>query len=57
MPAKFLKRTSPRGALELLEPLLKRDPRNPDLLLLAGLAAYRADQARTALTTGSNRWT
>ena len=39
----------PSQALEILEPALKRDPKNPDLLLIAGLAAYRADQARVAL--------
>jgi|HubBroStandDraft_4_1064222.scaffolds.fasta_scaffold60818_2 tetratricopeptide (TPR) repeat protein len=47
--SQLLETNQPSRALELLEPLLKRDPRNPDLLLLAGLAAYRADQARTAL--------
>src|SRR5580658_4136403 len=47
--SQLLEANQPSRALELLEPLLKRDPRNPDLLLLAGLAAYRADQARTAL--------
>jgi tetratricopeptide (TPR) repeat protein len=47
--SQFLEANEPSRALELLEPLLKRDPKNPDLLLLAGLAAYRADQARTAL--------
>jgi tetratricopeptide (TPR) repeat protein len=47
--SQLLEANQPSRALELLEPLLKRDPKNPDLLLLAGLAAYRADQARTAL--------
>jgi tetratricopeptide (TPR) repeat protein len=47
--SQLLETNQPSRALELLEPLLKRDPKNPDLLLLAGLAAYRADQARTAL--------
>jgi len=39
----------PAQALEVLQAMLKRDPKNPDLLMLAGLAAYRADQARTAV--------
>lgn len=47
--SQLIEANQPSRALELLEPRLKRDPRNPDLLLLAGLAAYRADQARTAL--------
>ncbi len=47
--SQLLEANQPTRALEILEPMLKRDPRNPDLLLLAGLAAYRADQARSAL--------
>jgi tetratricopeptide (TPR) repeat protein len=47
--SQLIEANQPTRALEILEPLLKRDPKNPDLLLLAGLAAYRADQARTAL--------
>jgi tetratricopeptide (TPR) repeat protein len=47
--SQLLEANQPTRALEILEPMLKRDPKNPDLLLLAGLAAYRADQARTAL--------
>jgi tetratricopeptide (TPR) repeat protein len=47
--SQLIEANQPTRALEVLEPLLKRDPKNPDLLLLAGLAAYRADQARTAL--------
>jgi len=38
-----------KQALEILEPAVKREPKNPNVLLLAGLAAYRADQVRTAL--------
>ena len=45
----LIEANQPSRALEILEPLLKRNPRNPDLLLLSGLAAYRADQVRTAL--------
>ena len=47
--SQLLEANQPTRALEILEPMLKRDSKNPDLLLLAGLAAYRADQARTAL--------
>jgi tetratricopeptide (TPR) repeat protein len=47
--SQLIEANQPSRALEILEPLLKRNPKNPDLLLLAGLAAYRADQARTAL--------
>ncbi|HLK17574.1 MAG TPA: hypothetical protein VKT81_01425 [Bryobacteraceae bacterium] len=45
----MLEANQPTRALEILEPMLKRDPKNADLLLLAGVAAYRADQARVAL--------
>jgi tetratricopeptide (TPR) repeat protein len=45
----LLEANQPTRALEILEPMLKRDSKNPDLLLLAGLAAYRADQAHVAL--------
>jgi tetratricopeptide (TPR) repeat protein len=47
--SELIEANQPAQALEILEQALKRDPKNPDLLLIAGLAAYRADQARTAL--------
>jgi len=47
--SQLIEANQPSQALEILEPALKRDPKNPDLLLIAGLAAYRADQARAAL--------
>jgi hypothetical protein len=47
--SQLLEANQPTRALEILEPMLKRDSKNPDLLLLAGLAAYRADQAHVAL--------
>ena len=47
--SQLIEANQPTRALEIMEPMLKRDPKNPDLLLLAGLAAYRADQARIAL--------
>jgi tetratricopeptide (TPR) repeat protein len=47
--SQLIEANQPTRALEILEPMLKRDPKNPDLLLLAGLAAYRTDQARIAL--------
>ena len=39
----------PTQALAILEPALKRYPNNAQVLLLAGLASYRADQLRPAL--------
>jgi tetratricopeptide (TPR) repeat protein len=47
--SQLIEANQPALALEILEPILKRNPKNPDVLLLAGLAAYRADQARVAL--------
>lgn len=47
--SQLIEANQPSQALEILEQALKRDPKNPDLLLIAGLAAYRADQARVAL--------
>jgi len=47
--ADLIEVNQPAQALAILEPSLKRYPKNPDILLLAGLAAYRADQLRTAL--------
>ena len=45
----LLNLSQPSQALELLRPALERHPRDPGLLLLAGLAAYRSDQLRDAL--------
>jgi tetratricopeptide (TPR) repeat protein len=36
-------------ALEILQPALERHPRDPSVLMLAGLAAYRSDQLPAAL--------
>jgi len=47
--SQLLTANQPAQALEILEPAVKRYPKNPDVLLLTGLAAYRADQLRTAL--------
>jgi hypothetical protein len=47
--SQLIEANQPTQALDILEPLLKGNPKNADLLLLAGLAAYRADQARVAL--------
>src|SRR5260370_17570598 len=47
--ANLIEANQPALALATLEPTLKRYPNNADVLLLAGLAAYRADQLRTAL--------
>lgn len=45
----LIESNQPAQALEILEAAIKRYPKNPDVLLLAGLAAYRADQLRIAL--------
>ena len=45
----LIQSNQPKQALVVLEPLVKRNSRNPDLLLLTGLAAYRSDQVRSAL--------
>ncbi|HEY6392252.1 MAG TPA: hypothetical protein VIX89_13285, partial [Bryobacteraceae bacterium] len=47
--ADLIEANQPAQALATLEPALKRYPGNPDVLLIAGLAAYRADQLRIAL--------
>ena len=47
--ARLLASNQPAQALELLEPAVKRHRNDPNLLLLTGLAAYRADQIRTAI--------
>src|SRR5271154_1475786 len=39
----------PAQALEQVQIALRRRPRDPNVLVLAGLAAYRADQLRSAL--------
>jgi tetratricopeptide (TPR) repeat protein len=45
----LLNRSQPSQALELLRAAIQRHPRDPDVLLLAGLAAYRSDQLGAAL--------
>ncbi len=45
----LLKRNQPGQALEIVETLLKVSPNDPDLLVLAGMAAYRSDNIRVAL--------
>ena len=47
--AQLLEGNQPAQALELLEPATKRHKNDPNVLLLAGLAAYRSDELRTAL--------
>jgi tetratricopeptide (TPR) repeat protein len=47
--AQLLALNQPAQALELLEPAAHRYKNNPSVLLLAGLAAYRADQLGMAL--------
>jgi tetratricopeptide (TPR) repeat protein len=47
--AQLLASNQPAQALELLEPALKRHRNDANVLLLTGLAAYRADQLRAAI--------
>jgi tetratricopeptide (TPR) repeat protein len=47
--AELLASNQPAQALELLEPAAQRYRTNPSVLLLTGLAAYRADQLTAAL--------
>jgi tetratricopeptide (TPR) repeat protein len=47
--AQLLNASQPAQALEQLEAALPRHPRDPNVLMLAGLAAYRSDQLRAAL--------
>ena len=47
--AQLLNDSQPSQALEQLESALPRHPRDPTVLMLAGLAAYRSDQLGTAL--------
>jgi tetratricopeptide (TPR) repeat protein len=47
--AHLLNDGQPAQALEQLEAALPRHPQDPNVLLLAGLAAYRSDQLRAAL--------
>lgn len=45
----LLEANQPAQALEQMQVALSRYPHNPNVLVLAGFAAYRADQLRTAL--------
>ena len=45
----LLESNQPAQALEQVQIALRRHPRDPNVLVLAGLAAYRADQLREAL--------
>lgn len=47
--AALLHQNQPEGALGILETALRRQPRDPRLLNLAGMAAYQLDDARSAL--------
>ncbi|MGA3026680.1 MAG: hypothetical protein ABSF98_18105 [Bryobacteraceae bacterium] len=46
---RLLNANQPREALDLLEPLLRPGKPNPDVLMAAGLAAWRTDDLRGAL--------
>jgi tetratricopeptide (TPR) repeat protein len=45
----LLESNQPAQALEQVQIAIRRHPRDPNVLVLAGLAAYRADQLRAAL--------
>src|SRR5580704_10599836 len=47
--AQLLESNQPAQALEPMQIALQRHPRDPNVLVLAGLAAYRSDQLRAAL--------
>jgi len=47
--SQLLAANQPAQALELLEPAVKRHRNDANVMLLAGLAAYRSDQLRAAL--------
>ena len=47
--SQLLDSNQPAQALEQVQIALRRHPRDPNVLVLAGLAAYRADQLRAAL--------
>ena len=47
--AQLLNASQPAQALEELQTAIQRHPRDPNVLMLAGLAAYRSDQLPTAL--------
>jgi tetratricopeptide (TPR) repeat protein len=47
--AHFLNASQPGQALEQLQAAIQRHPQDPNILMLAGLAAYRADQIHDAL--------
>jgi tetratricopeptide (TPR) repeat protein len=47
--AQLLNESQPAQALEQLQAALQHHPGDPKILLLAGLAAYRSDQLRSAL--------
>jgi tetratricopeptide (TPR) repeat protein len=47
--AHLLNESQPAQALELLQAALPRHPQDPNILMLAGLAAYRSDQLPAAL--------
>ncbi len=45
----LLEANQPAQALEQMQVAVRRHPRDPNVLMLAGLAAYRSDQLRAAL--------
>jgi tetratricopeptide (TPR) repeat protein len=47
--AHLLNGSQPAQALEQLQGAIQRHPKDPNILLLAGLAAYRSDQLRDAI--------
>ena len=47
--SQLLRSNQPQQALQILEPIARQHKNSPDVLMLAGVAAYRSDQLRAAL--------
>src|SRR5258708_19544134 len=47
--AHLIESSQPAKALEILEPAIKKQQRDPNLLALAGIAAWRSDEPKRAL--------
>jgi hypothetical protein len=54
--SQLLASNQPSQALDLLEIATKRHPRDPNVLVMAGLAAYRATNCTRRWAIGSRRW-
>ena len=47
--SQLMRSNQPQQALQILEPIAHRKQSSPEVLMLAGIAAYRSDQLRAAL--------